>query len=315
MLADPALLLATAQAQGTEDPSVVAPSDCGSSELLVSRLRGLGASPGPHPAWSSVVQIGPQPGGGFVLRLAWAGERRQLRDTSCQALFDSAVVILAVAMGVAPPVPQPTAPSTQVETKAVVESSQPSAPPPAEPEPAAEPDPERAHTASAPISLAVGVGGVLMGGVLPAWSPGAELAVAAVWGGLTGLVDLHVLSPSTRGADAAHAVRISGLGGRLLLGYQPADWLGLRAGPSLTRLAGRGSGAVVQAASGVGLRIGAGAELALRTPLPGPLHAELALAGDLSLTRPRFQMSGFGTVFRVPAWATSLRLRLLYQLD
>jgi hypothetical protein len=319
---------AAAQAQ------IQVPEGCGSEQEFRSEIERLTGAPAAA-AMPSVLLIEAVPGepGGYELRLVIGDELRLLRDPECRILWRSAIVIAAAAArsepAPAPPPPAsepaPAAPASEPppSTAAPVPRAparrarsvprrpprtRPRRPPPVTIAAARERRaPERAATASMPLDapafgepragLALGVGvsgGVLpgLGGVLDA---GGRLEVLP-WG-----VDIGVRYwPERSESREGRAVDVSGLGGRVVGLFRVADALNVFAGIELNRLVGEGAEGVSGRNADAVWQLAPTAGFSLITWDIGALRLEIGAAGRLSVARPRFVVTGFGDLYRVP---------------
>jgi hypothetical protein len=283
---------ALAHAQGR----VEVPSGCGSEgELRAGLARLLGAERAADAA-PERLRIVKTDAGDYSLVLELAGESRALRDPDCRALFNAAVIVAAVTIDPSvqvagpPPAADPT-PAPAAEPKPAVE-----------PTPVSEPAAERSDPPreSPPVRGEITIGGGAMIAFLPALAPSLELSGALAYGDFGLALAARYLAPAEESAGGTHAVEVQGLGARLAAFYDPARFVRFSAGASADRLVGEGLGSAVRGSSEAGVALALVVE-AEATPvrLP-PFFISAAISGHYALTRPSFEIAGYGEVFRVP---------------
>lgn len=288
----------------------------------------------------SALHIEPVRGepGGYELRLALGAELRVLRDPECRILWRSAIVIAAAAAARSepeptPPTPPPAAnepPSTPAPAPPVAPSPAtpralppPPSPPPIRRRPArtrprrppAPPSaearerraPERAAPAStglaAPESdelragLGLGVG--VSGGVLP--DLGGVLEVGGRLEALPWAIDASVRYwPERSRSREGRVVEVTGAGVRLAGLVRVASALNLSAGIEVNRLVGEGAEGVSGRNADTVWQLAPSLGFSLITWDIGVLRLEIGAAARLSLARPRFVVTGYGDLYRVP---------------
>lgn len=268
------------------------PERCGGESELRSELERLLGPARAQEAWPERLHIEADDEGGYALELSMRGETRRVRDGDCRALFKSAVVMAAVA----------------VDPSAAERSEQTESGPEAKPEAQPEPEPEN-DSAPAPLRLSLALGGGAIVGAQPQLAPIAELSAALSYGSLGVSLGGRYLFES-RASRGGRAVDIDGIGGRLTALYEPIAVLRFAAGVALDFQQGQGVGAGVTGNGGTGTRVALVAEAEVRPLTFGQLWLAAALSGEFALARPSFEITGYGTVYRVPSLAGALVLRL-----
>jgi hypothetical protein len=145
--------------------------------------------------------------------------------------------------------------------------------------------------------LALGVG--VSGGVLP------DLGGALDAGGrlelLPWALDVAVRYwPERSQSREGRGVDITGLGVRVAALYRVAAALNLFAGIELNRLVGEGAEGVSGRNTDAVWQLAPTAGVSLITWDIGALRLEIGAAARLSLARPRFVVTGYGDLYRVP---------------
>ncbi len=319
-----ALLLDASAAEAGD--SVKIPPDCGTEEEFSRELeRLLGAQvAGAHPL--SLVITPRDAAGAYTLRLQLRNETRELRDDDCRALFRSAVVIAAASvrpdLAEVPPATiaePPPAPSGTAPAHDQVSGRRPSAglPDKVAPPAQASRNPIRvdggasgSDTSEWRASLHGGAG--VMVGLLPGLAPMLELGGTTTHGrwGVSGAV--HYL-PQTRSEKDERGVELWALGGPVAIVFEPREWLRFSAGIAVYWLEGAGFGAwqnLTDHAWCVAPMVEA-TFIALHTL---DLRVELSLQGYRSIVRPRFEIGGFGEIYRVPPFAGGVVARVAFRL-
>lgn len=294
------------------------PEDCGSERELSSELvRLLGAERAAE-ALPERLQIRRAGDGAHLLVLQLRGERRELRDPDCRALFKTAVVMAAAVVD--PRVQTQPATAEPARPRSAV------APPPRAAKPAAQPAPVDSDDAAAqdaqdgdaggstaetdPFRAGAWFGAGAAIALLPQLSPLLELSGTLASGGLGVALAGRYLSPADERAGDAYGVRIHGFGARLAALYDPAPFARLQAGIALDYLAGRGLGSAVQDAADSGTALAFALEAALIPLRVGQARLSLGVAGHYALVRPSFEITGYGEVFRTPRIGAAAIARL-----
>jgi hypothetical protein len=167
--------------------------------------------------------------------------------------------------------------------------------------------PEGAPAASAPLAppafgelhagLALGVG--VSGGVLPGL--GGVLDVGGRLEVLPWALDMAVRYwPQRSESRDGRTVDVSAVGARITGLFRVADALNLFAGVELNRLVGEGAQGVSGRNVDAVWQVAPTAGFNLITWDIGALRLEIGAAGRLSVARPRFVVTGFGNLYRVP---------------
>jgi hypothetical protein len=167
--------------------------------------------------------------------------------------------------------------------------------------------PERTPTATTPLAppafgelhagLGLGVG--VSGGVLPGL--GGVLDIGGRLEVLPWAVDVAVRYwPQRSESRDGRTVDVSGLGARITGLFRVADALNLFAGIELNRLVGEGAEGVSGRNVDAVWQVAPTAGFNLITWDIGALRLEIGAAARLSVARPRFVVTGFGNLYRVP---------------
>lgn len=283
------------------------PDGCGSeAELRAGLSRLLGAERAPDAAVER-LQIVKTDAGDYALSLEQGGESRALRDPDCRALFDAAVIVVAVAIDPSVQVPAVQEPEQAAPSERAPEEEQ-------EPEQESEQEPERATSEPARVRAELALGGGAAIAILPALTPSLELSAAVAYGDF-GLALLgRYLAPAEERAGATHGVEVFGLGARLLAFYDPARFARLSAGVAADLLEGEGLGSAVVGGTEAGAVLALALEAAATPARFGPLFISIAISGHYALVRPSFEITGYGEVFRVPAFGGSGAVRVGWEL-
>ncbi len=265
----------------TADDVFSLPTECGSESEFRSELERLA---GAHAAEAHPVRLeitenpSSDPSARFRLLLEVRGERRELTHADCRALFRGAVVIAAASVK-PPPAPAPA-------------PAPPPAPPPPPPAPAARDD------GPAPRgSLSLGAGAAL--GVLPGAAAVLELRAALevdAWGFSLGGRFL----PPTHASQQGRGVDVIAAGARIAGMLKPVRPLIVSAGVELDWLQGTGDAGISERLTDTAWSVAPSLELALIPFESRHLRIEVAAQGRLALLRPRFVVTGFRDVYRVP---------------
>lgn len=279
-LALTASLVAARRSSAQQDVQV--PDGCGSRAELSSELvRLLGArAVEAEPLSLRISERGADQH--HHLRLELRGEVRELTDPDCRALFRSAIVIAATAVNphlYDPPPREPPTPSQDAE-----------------------------HGVELGIFGGVGAAAGVLPGVAVVFEPGARVRL---WDFGAYLAIAYL--PSKQATEADRGVDIWGLGGRAGLSFQPIDVARLSAGVAVDRLEGRGFGvaqSMTDAVWSVAPTLEAG-WIPLRT---ARVELELAARGHIAVTRPRFEIEGFGEIYRAPRFGGALLGRVAWLL-
>jgi hypothetical protein len=312
------------------------PEGCGSEDEFRSELERLTGAPA-QAAMPSVLLIEAVSGepGGYELRLVIGDELRLLRDPECRILWRTAIVIAAAAarserLPASPPPanetePVPAPPAAAPVAPSAAATVPPTRTPAARPRPVQRPSPrtrprrpapaasavarapERTPTATTPLAppafgelhagLGLGVG--VSGGVLPGL--GGVLDIGGRLEVLPWAVDVAVRYwPQGSESRDGRTVDVSGLGARITGLFRVADALNLFAGIELNRLVGEGAEGVSGRNVDAVWQVAPTAGFNLITWDIGALRLEIGAAARLSVARPRFVVTGFGNLYRVP---------------
>ncbi|HTV19435.1 MAG TPA: hypothetical protein VMG12_12205 [Polyangiaceae bacterium] len=145
--------------------------------------------------------------------------------------------------------------------------------------------------------LALGVG--VSGGVLP--DLGGVLDVGGRLEVLPWALDLSLRYwPEGATSRDGRTVDVSGLGARFAGLYRVASALNVMAGLEVNRLVGEGGEGVSGRNADAVWQLAATAGFSLITWDIRPIRLEIGAAGRLSVARPRFEVTGFGDLYRVP---------------
>ena len=215
------------------------------------------------------------------LRLEVRGEVRELTDPDCRALFRSAIVIAATAVN-------PNLYDPPREPRAT--------------------SPEGGRGVEVGIFGGVGAAVGVLPGLAVVFEPGARVRLWDI-GAYLALAYL----PSKQATEADRGVDIWGLGGRVGLSFQPIDVARLSAGVAVDRLEGSGFGvaqSMTDAVWSVAPTLEAG-WIPLRT---AHVELELAARGHIAVTRPRFEIEGFGEIYRTPRFGGTLLGRVAWSV-
>lgn len=312
------------------------PEGCGSEEEFRREIRRLTGAAEAFVPSALVIEPVPSEPAGYELRLVIGGELRLLRDSDCRVLWRSAIVIAAAA---ARGEPTP-APSPAPEPPSLPEPSLPEPPspgPPAQPVPRAAPAapraiiprsaavrPLRAAPAAPPRAPAVAVrprrpyrSVALEPPALGEVRAGLDLGVAVSAGVLPdvgGLLDvgarLEVLPwavsaslrywPERSQSRDGRVLEVSAWGARFAGSFRAAAALNLTAGIEINRLVGEGAEGVSGRNADAVWHWAPTAGLSLITWDIRSLRLEIGAAARLSIGRPRFVVTGFGDLYRVP---------------
>jgi hypothetical protein len=245
--------------------------------------------------------------GSFTLQLTLRDETRTLRDPSCRTLFRSAIVVVAAALRGVDPTPAATAERADPTPAATAERAY-------RIEPTASPAPSAAaaradQKARWLVGTAVGGGGTL--GLLPALAPRVELSGSLEREPMGALIALHYLSRVDEQAASGRGVGVTAVGGRLAMLVIPVRFIRFAAGAELDWLHGAGVGSA-QRLSDTAWAVAALAEVAGVPLRLGHARIELALSGQWNFVRPRFEIVGYGEVYRVPNLGGSALIRLAW---
>lgn len=145
--------------------------------------------------------------------------------------------------------------------------------------------------------LALGIG--VSGGVLP--DLGSVLDAAGRLEILPWALDVSVRYwPERSQTRDGRAVDVSGVGARVAGLYRVASALNLMLGLEVNRLVGEGAEGVSGRNADAVWQLAPTAGFSLITWDIGSLRLEVGAAGRLSVARPRFVVTGFGDLYRVP---------------
>lgn len=260
------------------------PPGCGSRGEFQSELERLA---GAHAAQAYPLKLSisetasGDPSARFRLVLEMRGERRELTHADCGALFRGAVVIAAASVKPPPAV----APKTEPQRP-----NEPATPPSPVP---------RADSLTFRGGVSLGAGAAL--GVLPGAAAMLELRASLElerWGfSLAGkfLPTKHVAQEG-RGVDLITA------GGRGAGTFRPVRPLLLSAGVDVDWLQGTGDAGISNRQTDSAWSVAPSLELGLIPFESRYLRIEVAAQGRVAVLRPRFVVTGFRDLYRVPSF-------------
>ena len=158
------------------------------------------------------------------------------------------------------------------------------------------------------MRLGVGVGVGISSGVVPGWGPVLDASMQ-----LEALPWAVALSlrywPERDQSREDRSVLVSALGGRAAALFRVAPALSLLGGLELNRLAGEGAAAVRGPAADVAWQLAPVLGLSMITMDIGYLRLELGALARANVLRPRFVVTGFGTLYRAPALGADAIIR------
>jgi hypothetical protein len=261
------------------------PEECGSAAALETEVRsrvGVRADAILAETRLTIFLDGEQ----YRLWMQVGTETREFRDPDCRHLFDAAVVVAASLAG---------APAARAPESAAPPAA-PSAAVTAPPNEARPTDTRERPSTGLVIGGAVGLGTNF--GFLPDPSFNVELAGSVAWEAWGIAVRGRYLSPGS-GADAAgHRVDVQAAGAELAATFTAWDLLEVRAGMNVRAAFGSGHGSSLTNGTDTAWSF---------APVIGawafPLKfgkTWLGVGGDLALdlSPPRFEVIGYGNVFR-----------------
>jgi len=256
--------------------AVAVPANCGSERELRQGLSSLGGQAAAS-ADSIRLEITPQGDDEFELQLDIGDERRVLTDRDCRTLFRSAIVMLASAL---------EAPAERV---------------------AAEPNAARAPEHSVHVSVAVGGGAVV--GVVPKLGARVDVQTSLEHRWFGAQLGLHWVAPRSELATSRLGARVTDYGLRAAALFVPWPWLRAVLGIELNYLHASSLPAALDGSNAL-LTPSAVAETTLRVVRIGGAYLDVALWGQWALSRPQFEIEGFGSVYRLPRFAGGALARL-----
>jgi hypothetical protein len=305
------------------------PAACGTREEFageVARLLGTGANAGTMPDQLTIEPT--QGAAGYRLRLILGTERRELADPDCRTLFRSAVVITAAAARrEALPMPPPQGADVAVETPAaptpaaaVVPAA--NAPRPAVPAPGkasrAITAPDRTPTDSAsakpaplPVRLGVGLGAAAGIGTVPGVGASLELDTRLTVGVGSAKVAASYWFAKRAERDG-RGVRIDALALRATGGLNLTPYLNVAVGVAVARWVGSGR-SVAASSTDVVWDLLPVLEVSATPWKFRHFSVELGARGQLSTSRPRFVVTGYGDIYRVPLLGGEATIRVVFQ--
>jgi hypothetical protein len=115
--------------------------------------------------------------------------------------------------------------------------------------------------------------------------------------------------PERSGSREGRGVDVSALGGRLAALFRVAPALNVLAGLELNRLEGAGAESVRGRNTASAWQVAPTLGLSLITWDIGYLRLEIGAAGRVSVLRPRFVVTGFGDLYRVPVLGADAIIR------
>ena len=143
---------------------------------------------------------------------------------------------------------------------------------------------------------------------MPGWGPQLEASVqleALPWA-----VAFSMRHWPTRGQSRdGRSVLVSATGGRAAVLFWAAPALNLLAGLELNRLAGEGSESVPGRSADVAWQLAPVLGLNMITMDIGYLRLELGALARIPWVRPRFVVTGFGTLYRAPVVGADAMIR------
>lgn len=277
---------------------------CGSEAEFWQGVRALIGSEAARVQPTEVTITEPNDSGYHTLRIVLDGERRTLLHADCRTLLRSAIVIAAASV-------RPELGAEQGASEVPAGGAQ------VEERPARAQNPRRVPRGSPPLartvrvvrpqrSVAAGWHPVLGGGagvafgVVPGASAAFELYAAGVFEGRWGFsVGGRYLTPRDARKDRRE-VEIHAWGGRVAGLFLPVPRLKLTAGLEADWLPAEGRGIAGGAGSDSAWSLAPFVEVAASPWTSGHMRLELALQGQAAIVRPRFIVTGFGDVYRVP---------------
>jgi hypothetical protein len=221
---------------------------------------------------------------------------RTIRDSSCAAISDAAVVVLA----------------WMIDPDAMSEQSRPAAPSPSSPPPSPEPPPKPVPSAPPvsprePISPFVGISIAGDAGTLPTASSGAELRLGAALRPVrTAAYGAYWPSSSKTIGSLTDGRQVGGTFSLMVLGLEAcfdlpiaprpdAASFAICAGPELDRMHARSFG-VNAPGEGIKTWVSATGGVEAAVPLSGPWRLSVRLAGVFPQRREHFALQGVGEV-------------------
>lgn len=145
-------------------------------------------------------------------------------------------------------------------------------------------------------------------GVVPGWGPAFGVSLHLEKGPWAVALGLQHWPEQGQSLDS-RSVLVSATGGRAAALFRVTPALDLWAGLELNRLLGEGSANVQSPASDVAWQLAPVFGASLITMDIGYLRLELGALARLSLIRPRFEVTGFGTLYRAPPLAADAMIR------
>jgi hypothetical protein len=115
--------------------------------------------------------------------------------------------------------------------------------------------------------------------------------------------------PERSGSREGRGLDVSALGGRLAALLRVVPALNVLAGVELNRLEGAGAESVRGRNTAAAWQLAPTLGLSLITWDIGYLRLEIGAAGRVSLVRPRFVVTGFGDLYRVPPFGADAIIR------
>lgn len=278
-------LSATAAAAQSSVDVVDVPDGCGSERELYEGLEEL-VGQDANAALPARLRISAADADGMhTLSLQIKGESRVLEDRDCRALWKSAIVMCAVRVRPDLTLATGTAPAPSSAGKRA-ESDE-----------------------SAPWYASVGIGGGAVLGLGPALAPVFELNASLESDRFGAALALRATTATEARTDDARGARVHAFGARLAALAVPWPIARFQAGVELHRLSGEGFGSEATL-SDAAWAFAPMLEAALRPLRLSHLWLEIGVAGSLNVVRPRFDIVGYATVYRVPQFGGSAVLRL-----
>lgn len=286
-------------------PVVYSSASCGSAATFEAELRKRldeTTLAGLPPTELSITRVDPD----YLLRLRVGADEREIVDASCEDLFHAAVVVVAslaetressLSPSTAPagtpaqpgkPAPSPSTPAGQALPRA------PASPLPRR-VPPARVDAGPSASASWGAELAVGASV----GVLPETALAVKGEASATWNDFGVAASIRFLPSVTSRDEAGRGVQADAWGAHVAAQALPLSPLILQAGAAAYRLSGVGVGSLVKSTDAVwafgpviGMKL-----LPLRMKSS---WISVGIEAQLELLRPRFEILGYGEVFRAP---------------
>jgi hypothetical protein len=298
-------LLAHSPASRAQAMSFDVPAECGSELEFREGVQALVGSEAPR-AMPAQLRIRPNGEAGYRLTIEVGGRVRELTHADCRVLFRSAVVIAAA--------------SVRPDAAAGVENRAPAAPPvaapavtPAPASPPPPPAPKADTTAPPRLRPEVAAGAGLALGVVPGPVGTFELRAGMAMESLgfsaaARYFPAHSVQVEGRSAD------VRGIGFRFAGLYRPWPAVSVSLGFDADWLHGSGQApGIALPSTDSAWTLAPSAELAVIPIRFKGLSVELAAEGRVAVLRPRFEVTGFGELYRVPTFGGVLLARSVWR--